>query len=151
VERQPEFASRQGNRLLQRVRQMGLDPQHFVIFGSAPLFAHGLRADIQDLDVLARGSAWAQVVSSGSPAFGTYTGDSVRQFHGGRIQFSERWISDAFDTDILIAEADVVDGVRFAKLSEVLRYKERLNRHKDRADIAALRKHLSERVPVLAV
>lgn len=150
MERQPGFADCEGNRLLRQIKRMGLDQEHFVIFGSAPLFVHGLRADIQDLDVLARSSAWQKVVSSGTPALGTYTGDTVRQFHGGRIQFSEGWISDDFDTDTLIAEADLFQGLRFAKLSEVLRYKERLNRPKDRDDIAALRMRLGDRLPALA-
>ncbi|WP_433266115.1 hypothetical protein ACQPZF_39950 [Actinosynnema sp. CS-041913] len=129
---------------------MELDPAHFVVFGSAPLFVHGLRADVPDLDVLARGSAWEEVVRSGTPAVGEHTGDIVWQFCGGRIQFSERWISDDFDTDTLIAEADVFRGLRFARLSEVLRYKEEMHRPKDHEDITALRERLGDRIPALA-
>ncbi|PRY32591.1 hypothetical protein [Umezawaea tangerina] len=129
--------------MLELVRELDLDPDHFVIFGSAPLFVQDLRDDIQDLDVLARGSAWEKVTSSGgAKATGTETGDVVWQFHGGRIQFSQQWISADFDTDALIDGAKLVDNLRFAQLDEVLRYKELLGRSKDHDDIAALREHL---------
>lgn len=129
--------------LLRELRRLELDPEHFVIFGSAPLLVHGLRSDVQDLDVLARDSAWDKV-ASGTRTRGSETGDPLRGFFGGRIQFSERWISGDYDTDALIDGAEIMDGLPFARLEEVLRYKEKLNRPKDQDDIEALRKHLSQ-------
>jgi hypothetical protein len=131
--------------LLRELRRMNLDPKHFVIFGSAPLLVHGLRTDVRDLDVLARKSAWDEV-AGGTRTRGDETGDPLRGFFGGRIQFSERWISGDYDTDALIDGAEVLDGLPFARLADVLRYKEKLNRPKDQDDIEALRKHLAQPV-----
>jgi hypothetical protein len=128
--------------LLRALKDMNLDTGDFVIFGSAPLLAHGLRSDIRDLDVLARNGVWAEVAAKGELAFGDETGDEIREFHGGRIQFSQRWISGDFNTDHLIEGATIVAGLPFAPLVEVLCYKERLDRPKDQDDIAALREHL---------
>lgn len=129
------------NHLIQCLRAFGLDPDDFVVFGSAPLLAHGLREEVSDLDVVVRGGLWHRLSRHGAPASGNITGDPVRSFCGGRIQFSQRWISAEWDTDDLIARADVIDGIRFAPLADVLAYKRSLNRSKDRADIAALTDH----------
>jgi hypothetical protein len=128
--------------LLRALKDMDLDTGDFVIFGSGPLLAHGLRTDVRDLDVLARNGVWEEVVAKGEFAYGDVTGDEVREFHGGRIQFTQRWISGDFDTNDLIEEATTVDGLPFAPLAEVLCYKEKLDRPKDQDDILALRKHL---------
>ena len=45
-------------RLIKIVAELDLDHRDFVIFGSGPLLAHGLRRRIGDLDVVARGPAW---------------------------------------------------------------------------------------------
>jgi len=136
--------------LLRQLRELNLDPRQFVIFGSAPLLVHGLRTDIRDLDVLARNSAWDEVVAKGKRASGDVTRDEVREFHDGRIQFTQRWISGDFDTDDLINRATTVDGLRYAPLAEVLCYKEKLDRPKDQDDIAALRKYLGLALPATA-
>lgn len=41
--------------LIRRLTQFNLERDNFVIFGSAPLLAHGIRRNIHDLDVVARG------------------------------------------------------------------------------------------------
>ncbi len=126
---------------------MGLDPDHFVIFGSAPLLAHGLRSEVHDLDVVARGEVWHQVSARGAPARGTISGDPVRLFAGGKPQFSANWISRDWDTDTLIDNAEIIAGLRFASLRDVLRYKQTLRRPKDADDIAAIKAHLGTTDP----
>jgi hypothetical protein len=142
--------NRSGDSLLEKLRRLRLDPDHFVIFGSAPLLVHGLRTDVHDLDVLARGSAWERVEASGKQTFGRVTGDPLHGFYGGRIQFSQHWISGDYDTDALIEGAEVVDGLRFARLEEVLSYKVKLGRRKDLRDIEAIERHLALQAPVPA-
>jgi hypothetical protein len=124
---------------------MNLNPDHFVIFGSAPLAVHGLRTRISDLDVVARGDVWRRVSIMGTPIKGEYSGDLGWQVGDGHIQFFDRWITDEWDTGALIDEADVFGGIRFASLTDVLRYKERLKRPNDLADIAAIKERLDAR------
>jgi len=97
---------------------------------------------VRDLDVVARGAVWERVSADGIPSTGTRSGDRAWQFCEGRLQFFERWITRDWDTDELIDNAEIIDGLRFAPLVEVLRYKEKLLRPKDVADIRALRDHL---------
>lgn len=125
-------------RLMTLVTAFDLDRRDFVIFGSGPLLAHGLRRRVRDLDVVARGAVWRRVAQHGVPAVGTINGAPMVQFWDGRIQYSAGWISDDWDADDLISRANVIEGLPFAQLTDVLAYKQQLNRPKDRPDIEAL-------------
>ena len=123
------------NPIITRLIQFGLDSDDFVLFGSAPLLAYGLRKEIRDLDVVARSHTWRHVSACGTPGVGAVSGDPVAHFWDGRIQFSRGWISPAWDPDELIDSAEVIEGLRFARLTDVLAYKQVLGRPKDIADI----------------
>jgi hypothetical protein len=126
-------------RLVKIVTELDLDHRDFVIFGSGPLLARGLRRRIGDLDVVARGQAWQRVSEYGCPGIGSLNGAPMALFWDGRIQFSRGWISDDWDADDLIDRAEVIHGLPFAQLSDILAYKQVLLRPKDLPDIAAVR------------
>ncbi len=131
-------ADRLIRRLALLVTELDLDRRDFVIFGSGPLLAHGLRSGIRDLDVVARGPAWRRVRACGRPGTGSISGAPMALFWNGLIQFSQEWISDDWDPDDLIGRAERIQGWPFAPLADVLAYKQMLLRPKDRPDIAAL-------------
>jgi len=130
------------NRLIRRlallVAELDLDRRDFVVFGSGPLLAHGLRHGVSDLDIVARGRVWRQVRQWGTPGTGSVNGAPMALFWNGLIQFSPGWISADWDADNLIGRAERIQGWPFAPLSEVLAYKRVLLRPKDHRDIAAL-------------
>jgi hypothetical protein len=127
---------------IRRLISLELDRDHFVIFGSGPLLAHGLRRDIGDLDVVARGPAWKRALELGTPAVGPLNQAPMVHFWGGRIEVSGGWISPTWNVDELIDKADVIAGIRFARLTDVLAYKRFLCRPKDIADICAIERAL---------
>jgi hypothetical protein len=129
-------------RLVMLARDFELGLGDFAIFGSGPLLAHGLRRSVGDLDIVVSDAAWDRVAGYGLPAAGSVNGAPMSAFWGGLIQFSAGWISDDWDVSGLIARADVIGGLPFATLADVLRYKEILDRPKDREDIRAIREHL---------
>jgi hypothetical protein len=136
------------NELVGKLRGMGLNTADFVIFGSAPLLAHGLRNRVSDLDVVARREVWDYVSQNGCEGRGTRSGDPIWLFHCGKIQFSRNWIrfpEHCWDVDDLIDNADIIDGLRFAKVDDVLTYKTLLDRPKDQVDLANLRRHIEKR------
>jgi hypothetical protein len=128
--------------LSQLVLELDLDPHDFVIFGSGPLLAHGLRRSLSDLDVVARGATWHRVAERGEPGIGAISGAPMALFRGGRIQFSRGWVSPEWDADDLIERAEIIQGLPFAQLKDVLAYKQELARPKDRRDVVALLKLL---------
>ena len=131
--------------LIRRLLLLDLDPDDFVIFGSGPLLAHGLRYHIGDLDVVARGAAWRRVEQIGVPTVGPLNGALMYHFYGGLIEVSREWVSRDWSADELIDGADVICGLRFARLEHVLTYKEALRRSKDVADLKVLRRYLDAR------
>ena len=68
------------SRLVVLADEIGIDRRDFVIFGSAPLLAHGLRQHVRDLDVVARGTAWRRASRHGLPATGTINGAPMALF-----------------------------------------------------------------------
>lgn len=131
------------------VADLGLKQRDFVVFGSGPLLAHALCPDVGDLDVVVRRGVWQRVRryamkhEHGELVRGTHNGALIAQFRveGRYIQFSSGWISDEWRAHKLIAEADEIDGLRFARLDKVLRYKEVLRRSKDAWHIELLTSH----------
>jgi hypothetical protein len=124
--------------LIRRLATIGLEPSHYVIFGSGPLLAHGIRTTIRDLDVVARGPAWHHARQAGLPATGTITGDPAAQFWNNMIMIFQRWITPDWNTDELISRAQHIGGLPYAPLTDVLRYKQILQRPKDITDIQAM-------------
>ena len=88
----PSFPALSGNRLIRRLDTLEtwlhLDRRDFVIFGSGPLLAHGLRADLRDLDIVARGPTWQRASRYGCPGTGSVNGAPMALFWDGLIQFS---------------------------------------------------------------
>ncbi|MDX3195412.1 hypothetical protein PV458_44025 [Streptomyces sp. MN03-5084-2B] len=125
-------------RLAELVSVLDLDRRDFVIFGSCPLLAHGLRQHVTDIDVVARGPVWDRVRQTGIPTTGTINEAPMVAFWGGLIQFSSGWISEEWDTDGLIDRAETFEGLPFAQLTDVLAYKRTLRRPKDHSDIQAM-------------
>ena len=52
--------------LLEQLVALRLPEDDYVLFGSGPLLVRGWIADVDDLDVLARGAAWARAQELGS-------------------------------------------------------------------------------------
>ncbi|ADD45175.1 transcriptional regulator, AraC family [Stackebrandtia nassauensis DSM 44728] len=150
----PRQRSLREHPLIAALLSLELDPRDYVIFGSGPLLAHGLRADVADLDVVARGRAWHRALrmSGYSIDLGPHSFELMLRFFGGGVEISAYWTDTSWDVDALIDTAEIIDGLRFAALRDVLEYKRTLDRAKDRADVAALERHLStaeELEPVL--
>jgi hypothetical protein len=128
--------------LIRWLAERPLDREEFVIVGSAPLLAHGIgEGELRDLDVVACGATWSRVHATGAPGTGMITGAPVVSFYGGRVHFSEEWFGPR-STRELIDRADVIGGLRFASLPDVLEYKRISGREKDLRHIKALERFL---------
>ena len=115
----PKIADVLGNPFIRLLVDLELERDDFVIFGSAPLLAHGLRQRVSDLDVVARDAAWRRASQLGVPAVGTISGSPASHLGHGRIQIFSEWISKAWSTDELIVCAEIIQGLRYA-LTELL-------------------------------
>ncbi|UWZ36097.1 hypothetical protein Drose_34470 [Dactylosporangium roseum] len=127
----PFFA---GDPLLRMLTGLNLPADDFVVFGSGPLLAHGLRRDLGDLDVVARGEAWRRLARWCQPT-------PAPSGHGLTIsltlEVADRWLP-GWDTDRLIGAAERHAGLPFAPLSAVRASKASTARPKDHNDIALI-------------
>lgn len=132
--------------LIKLLLSFGLPRDDFVVHGSGPLLARGLRT-VDELDLVARGAAWREAARLGRPVpgGGDVTGARVYELPGECIHVSRHWILPPADTDAgvdaLIDNAEIFEGIRFARLDDVLAYKEHLGRAKDFADIRLIARH----------
>ncbi len=131
------------NKLLTELRSLGLPPDDFVVFGSGPMMVRGLRQS-RDLDVLARGPAWEKAWGAGERGR-SKMGDRAAVFFGGDIEVFDSWGPGDWDIDELIDGADVIDGIRFATLDNVLKWKRRVGRPKDLEDIRLVERYLERK------
>lgn len=124
------------------VGSLGLPEGDFALHGSAPLLAHGLVGEINDLDIVSRGAAW-EYAKTMAPLEQGQKDDVVRPRPA--VEIFDGWLGD--DANALIDEADLIDGVPFVPLEAVLRFKRRLNRPKDAEHIRLIEEFLSARKP----
>lgn len=140
---QPRRVDLENEPLFRLLAELELDRDHFVVFGSAPLYVRGIIPQIGDLDLVARGPAWERACRLGVPMISNNTLDPIIHFYGGKIEvFREWWMPRPWTTDILIDHADWIAGFRFARLEHVLTYKWFLNRPKDQPHLDSLRRML---------
>lgn len=128
------------NGLIRKLAALGLPPDDFAIFGSAPLMIRGLR-ESRDLDAVARGAAWAKAVSPAERLEKPAGGGTKAVLAGGDIEFFDVWGPGEWDIDDLIDTADVIDGVRFVSLDRVAKWKSLMGRPKDLADLELIERY----------
>jgi len=126
-----------------KLASLNLSKNDYVIFGSSPMFAHGLKDTLNDLDVLAGEKTWAIAKS-----YGTVEkfpeGNNVIRLLGGKIEILESWWPGQWNINELIARSEIIDTFPFASLEDVLTWKKLLRRPKDVEHILLIENYLSK-------
>lgn len=120
-------------------------PNHdYAVFGSGPMYAHGLIELGHDLDLIARNSAWEAAAAISEPHL-TKSGDgNVIEIPNAEIEIFDSWAPGYWDIEKLIDEAEEIGGIRFVRLEQVLAWKKIMNRPKDIAHIALIENYLKQ-------
>ncbi len=128
-----------GGDLFGKLRALGLPVGDYAVFGSGPLAVRGLIRELRDLDLVARGAAWERARGLG-PVRAAPEGDPVIWLEGGAIEVFGGWLGG--DIDALIDNAEIIDGLPFARLEDVLAFKLSYGRPKDIAHARLIEAHL---------
>jgi hypothetical protein len=131
------------NPLIQQLLKFGLPPEDFAVFGSGPMMARGIK-ESHDLDIIARGAAWSLAQALGQQKKGGYGGNKI-VLADGLIEIFDSWGPDEWDTDWLIDTAEVIEGIRFVTLQNVLKWKKLMGRPKDIEHIGLIETYLAAR------
>ena len=131
------------HRLFRLLEKLALPVGDYVVTGSGPLLAHGLKTRIHDLDLVARGKAW-ELAAAKAPVIGSPSGFGRRiVLDRGAIEVFDHWVGGLTDVDAMIDEAEFIEGVPFMSLKDTLRWKRGLGRAKDLADVVLIEHHLT--------
>ncbi|QIY56617.1 hypothetical protein HEP86_21350 [Streptomyces sp. RPA4-5] len=128
--------------LFRSLASLDLPADDFIIAGSGPMLAHGIRSTLGDLDVVARGAAWDKALTLGTPSPAPLGYVDHIVLHSGEIEILDGWFD--YDADKVIDEFEIFCGIRFAPLGKVLEWKKRLDREKDREDIEAINRYMND-------
>jgi hypothetical protein len=135
--------TRQG-RLFEKLGALLRPTSDYAVFGSGPLVAHGLLEEVQDVDVVARGAAWERATELG-PVLVAEGGDPVVRLESDAIEIFGGWLG--WDIDAIIEDAELVDGLPFARLEDVLAFKLAHGRPKDLEHARLLEAYLRDGTP----
>ncbi|HTJ67982.1 MAG TPA: hypothetical protein VL551_10665 [Actinospica sp.] len=131
------------HRLFRLLEKLALPSGDYVVTGSAPLLAHGLKSSIHDLDLVARGKAW-EIAKSKGPIVHPRSGFGKRiAIDHGVIEVFDHWIGGLTDIDAMIEGAEFIEGIPFMSLQDTLRWKRGLGRAKDLVDVGLIENFLS--------
>ncbi|MFE7463652.1 hypothetical protein ACFU6R_06070 [Streptomyces sp. NPDC057499] len=130
--------------LIRRLLSLDLAIRDFVVAGSGPLLAHGIRESVGDLDIVARGAAWRAVTDLAEPVPALSGHGCTVSLFDGSLEFFDRWLPGGSGADALIDGAEFICGIPFCPLPEVFAWKQRSNRSKDREDLLLIRRHIEQ-------
>jgi hypothetical protein len=120
-----------------KVSTLKLPANDYVLFGSLPLLAHKLIESVNDVDILARASAWQHAQTFAKAELAPMGEWRVSL---GDIEIYNAWLG--MDVNRIIDRAVFISGLPYADLRDVLEFKQKLNRPKDAEHIRRIQAYL---------
>lgn len=130
---------------MKELKKLNLPSDQFAVMSSGVLAVRGLR-EARDLDLVVTRNLWS-MLSSKYPIEKHDKGyfislDKNIEAVGGRLESQEK---DFIQMEGQIRKADIIDGVRYVRLGDVIKFKKRLGRKKDYKDIEHINEYLKEK------
>ncbi len=121
--------------LIDEVKRLNLPLGKYAVFGSAVMAIRGIR-EAPNIDVIVTNDLWHKLLDLFSP-------DAEGFIKIGHVKISNWWfVPTRKDISTMIKEAEIIRGIPFVRLEEVLAYKSKLNRWKDKRDVVLIREFL---------
>lgn len=130
--------------IIAKVKELGLPEGSYVVFGSCPLAAAGLR-EAGDIDMLVTTKLLRSLEAAGWKQVEKGRGDTP--FVHDVFEAHDNWDFSHYRPTLagLLMTATVIDGVPFASLEEVRKWKAASGRPKDLKDIELIDACLAQR------
>lgn len=127
--------------LIKRVKELNFPIGEYTIFGSGPMAARNLR-DSHDVDIIVSEKIWDKYKNNPEWKSIKFVRDNkvIEVLENNNIEIGKSWGPGKWNIQKLIDENDIIDGMPFVKLDEVLKWKKLSNRNKDKKDIEILEK-----------
>lgn len=129
--------------IVAKVKALRLPKGSYVVFGSCPLAAAGIR-EAADIDFLVTEEVLGQLRQLGWKELKKSSNDKPLTYDVFEAHSSWNFSSYNPTLDHLLQSAIEIDGVPFASLEEVRKWKVASGRPKDEADVALIDSHLEQ-------
>ncbi len=126
-----------------KIKKLDLPLGTYALFGSVPMAAHGIR-ECRDIDVVASPELYNRLKTMrGWKEKALPDGTKSLVKDNVEIYPEWKWCREYQpDTQRLIDEAEIIDGIPVVKLEEVLMWKRASGREKDLKDIGLIERYL---------
>lgn len=147
-----ELLPRQELSIFDKARQLNLPLGEYVIVGGA-MEAHGIRK-ANDIDVVVTPALFNKLIERGWKVCECDKCEEMRQAgtkkrilksEGVDILSEYSWYDKYYaDTETLIRGAEIIDGIPFVQLDELMKWKKAANREKDKKDLILIEQFLRD-------
>jgi hypothetical protein len=128
--------------LFDKFRELDLPIGGYAIFGSGPMAIRGLR-ESSDIDFIVPKKIFDKYRDNEEWKQGIFA-DGTEYLSSGDMEMLYDW-GTGWDTEELIKNAEIIDGLAFVRLKEVLKWKKMRNKEKDQKDIEIIENYLSNK------
>ena len=130
--------------LLKRIKDLGLPEGEFALFGSAPIVVRGIRPFSHDIDMIVSEKVWNEYAKKPEWQRTTFERDGkvVEMLENNLLELYKVWGPGEWDIEALLQRAEIINGLPFVSLNDVLQWKEISARDKDLKDVELIKKYL---------
>jgi len=133
--------------IFEEVKSLNFPLGEYLVLGSGPLAARGIR-EYKDIDILVKEKLYDELIKHGWKTVEINgVNGKFEVLKNGKFEVDKRvWCGNYKpDTDNLTKNAEIINGVPFMPLEELVKFKTALGREKDLKDIALIRKYLENK------
>lgn len=134
-----------GPEIIAKVKELNFPEGSYIVFGSCPMALAGLR-ESNDIDFLVSPELFTKLADDGWQILEKSTNDKPLVL--GEFEAHVNWNFSAYKPTLehLLKTGQTVDGIPFASLEEVRKWKQSSGRPKDLVDIKLINKHLKNSI-----
>lgn len=128
--------------LIQKLRSLNLPIDDYAVFGSGPMYAHGLKDLNHDIDIIACRDAWKLAKKLGKVDLTEIGKTPVISLFDGEIEIFNGWDWCGWTPEEIVDTAEMIDEIKFVSLEKVLQWKKIFGRPKDLEHIKIIENYL---------
>ena len=136
-----EELKEQNKALFDEVRSLDLPRGQFALFGSTPMGIRGLKA-CNDIDMVVSEELFAELKEGGQWKVKIFEGDGKEYIVKGNCEAFQEWGPGDWNMQELIESAEIIEGLPFVTLENLLRWKKLNGREKDLRDVITIEQFL---------
>ncbi|HMS50164.1 MAG TPA: hypothetical protein PKA02_01840 [Candidatus Saccharibacteria bacterium] len=133
-----------GKAILRRVKELDLPKGEYIVFGSCPMALAEIR-ESSDVDLLVSKELFSTLEKSGWKILNKGPGDKPLTSDIFEAHYAWNFSSYTPTLEGLLSTATIVEGIPFASLEEVRKWKQSSGRPKDLVDIKLIDNYLEKK------